>query len=236
MINEAYNDDIYKDRKVMWNGDSSTYTLINYPRENECLEIKTKKDKLGNTWTYKIVKSKTNGYTYLIIEDEERGYSRAYKLSSDRAFQFTEDGVWFASDLMLKASSPKQVTDQFKLSLTKISYDNDHSCQDGKVYDVIIQSPNDKYFGISNIMLADGSLFLTTEPAATIVIIPFLKDGPPTGLQNFVDYSISGTYGAYATYFTEVKDGYLYYGNGKNKYKIKTDGSEKPIMLEETKK
>jgi hypothetical protein len=87
---------------TLWNGDSSTLTLMEYYRRDSSkfLAKREKEDFYGNVWTYQVeyaqqTEGEDNRY-FLHIEDENRRYKRSYDLNGPRAYEFADDCVYFA--------------------------------------------------------------------------------------------------------------------------------------------
>lgn len=265
LINEAYSK-TYGENSVLWNGDSSTYTLMDSANNNnialqtamnEPLDDRwtiTRNDSEGNSWTYRVVwidrpeidGEQNNKDTYLIIEDKTRGYTRAYKLASERAFVFTDDGVWFASEIIWSATeiiwpgSPKQYNYCNELTLIKINYDNNPDSQDGTAYPLVNVTPKSR-IATDNVMITDGVLyFIYMSGESYIIAVPCEDNGLSKYVQSPWEHCLPTYTGA--TRLIEVKDGYLYYEYGysyqgattRTEYKVKIDGTEKAIKLEET--
>jgi hypothetical protein len=86
--------DIWGDR-IMWNGDSRTYTLADFESaHSELLDSTVRRDIHGNFWHYGVYLYR--GAAYLLVEDVSRGYTRAYQLQNPAAYKLTDDGIWFA--------------------------------------------------------------------------------------------------------------------------------------------
>ena len=73
------------------------------PFEN-VLTQETHPDADGQLWTYTVVKFPPFGYNphdewraYLFIEGDDPEEIRRYSIASPQAFEFTDDGLWFAT-------------------------------------------------------------------------------------------------------------------------------------------
>lgn len=153
---------------LQWNGDSSTYTLLETGMQDsyELITEVVKADALGHMWKYQVrrydVKPSHEGFFhietnqyYLVVTDDERGYSRAYNLLGPRAYEFTDDCIYFAKYVDHKEVDSSDTI----LVLTELAYANIPDNQDGKELYEFLSNGEYGYMKISYPYIDSGIMY-----------------------------------------------------------------------------